>query len=58
VSCKLEALFAGLVDLRENHSAIPVAAASDLASFIHNQDGLVKLLDASIDLIDAILCAH
>ena len=44
-----------LFNLREDNSAIPVATSHDLPTFVENQNRLVKLLDASINLLKAII---
>lgn len=49
VQCKVGAA----VDLREDDSTIPVATSHDRLSFIQDQDRLIKLLDAPVDLVDS-----
>ena len=40
----------------ESYTTIPVASLDDVVALVHDQDWHVKLLDASVDLLDAVLC--
>ena len=58
MSSKLKGLFCRLLYLREDNSSIPVATSHNLTTLVQNQDRLVKLLDASVDLVNAIFYTH
>ena len=53
---QLELALTGVLYGTESYATIPVASLDDVVALVHDQDWHVKLLDASVDLLDAILC--
>jgi len=58
MSSELGITITRLFNLGKDNSSIPVTSSYDLLSLVKNQNGLVELLDASIDLINTCFDAN